>query len=237
MITKFTLTREDIRKGTALLRIKIETSDGETFPNDSTFPVRENDDLAALRKDPRLRGFRIISVEEAGDYSSVLFENDIRLHKGEETSFESETGQKALRRSEEASTVKRPIFNLIDRAAKETGITRKTINQIFKGITTDYQEFFLKNPEGFANLFISALKETFADHIVKNLEFVSDLGEFSDYEIEKMFPIEHPFPQKELIEAKTESLQSAKRVEELYANALEAMRDYSGSINSGNQDD
>lgn len=35
--------------------------------------------------------------------------------------------------------------------------------------------------------------------------------------------------QKELIEAKTESLQSAKRLEELYENALVAMRDYSGS--------
>ena len=35
--------------------------------------------------------------------------------------------------------------------------------------------------------------------------------------------------QKKLVEAKTESLQSAKRVEELYLNALAAMRDYSGS--------
>lgn len=34
--------------------------------------------------------------------------------------------------------------------------------------------------------------------------------------------------QKQLIEAKTENLQSAKRIEELYANALEAMRTYSG---------
>lgn len=34
--------------------------------------------------------------------------------------------------------------------------------------------------------------------------------------------------QKELITAKTESLQSSKRVEELYANALEAMKEYSG---------
>ncbi len=34
--------------------------------------------------------------------------------------------------------------------------------------------------------------------------------------------------QKELIAAKTESLQSAKRIEELYENALNAMRDYSG---------
>lgn len=34
--------------------------------------------------------------------------------------------------------------------------------------------------------------------------------------------------QKELIEAKTLNLQSAARIEELYANALNAMRNYSG---------
>jgi uncharacterized protein YcaQ len=34
--------------------------------------------------------------------------------------------------------------------------------------------------------------------------------------------------QKELIKAKTESIQSAKKTEELYANALNAMRAYSG---------
>lgn len=34
--------------------------------------------------------------------------------------------------------------------------------------------------------------------------------------------------QKELITAKTEALQSAKRIEDLYANAISAMRKYSG---------
>ena len=34
--------------------------------------------------------------------------------------------------------------------------------------------------------------------------------------------------QKELITAKTESLQSAKRIEELYADAIKAMKRYSG---------
>lgn len=34
--------------------------------------------------------------------------------------------------------------------------------------------------------------------------------------------------QKDLITAKTETLQSAKRIEELYANAINAMRDYGG---------
>lgn len=35
--------------------------------------------------------------------------------------------------------------------------------------------------------------------------------------------------QKDLIDAKTQSLQSTKRIEELYVNALNAMRKYSGS--------
>lgn len=41
--------------------------------------------------------------------------------------------------------------------------------------------------------------------------------------------------QKELISAKTESLQSAKRIEELYTNAIAAMRRYSG--HGGDEDD
>ena len=42
--------------------------------------------------------------------------------------------------------------------------------------------------------------------------------------------------QKELITAKTEALQSAKRIEELYSNAIAAMRKYSGH-DDGDVDD
>ena len=41
--------------------------------------------------------------------------------------------------------------------------------------------------------------------------------------------------QKELITAKTESLQSSKRIEELYSNAIAAMKKYSG--HGGGDDD
>ena len=37
--------------------------------------------------------------------------------------------------------------------------------------------------------------------------------------------------QKKLITAKTESLESSKRIEELYANAITAMREYGGHNN------
>lgn len=43
--------------------------------------------------------------------------------------------------------------------------------------------------------------------------------------------------QAQLIDAKTEQIQSAKRIEELYANALNAMRKYSGQTVDDEQPD
>ena len=43
--------------------------------------------------------------------------------------------------------------------------------------------------------------------------------------------------QKDLITAKTEAIQSAKRVEELYAEAISAMRKYSGNGSDDNEPD
>lgn len=43
--------------------------------------------------------------------------------------------------------------------------------------------------------------------------------------------------QKDLITAKTEALKSAKRIEELYTNAIKAMRSYSGQNDSDRGDD
>lgn len=43
--------------------------------------------------------------------------------------------------------------------------------------------------------------------------------------------------EKKLIVAKTEALESAKRVEELYSQALDAMRSYSGSFRDTSDED
>jgi len=41
--------------------------------------------------------------------------------------------------------------------------------------------------------------------------------------------------QRELLSAKTEALQSAQRIEELYANAIDAMKEYSGSMKNDHE--
>lgn len=43
--------------------------------------------------------------------------------------------------------------------------------------------------------------------------------------------------QKVLIEAKTENLQSSKRIEELYMNAINAMKNYSGQSDSSDDNE
>lgn len=43
--------------------------------------------------------------------------------------------------------------------------------------------------------------------------------------------------ENKLLEARTEALQSAKRIEELYANALRAMRSYNGALQEDDGDD
>ena len=73
------------------------------------------------------------------------------------------------------------------------------------------------------------LDGTASSQVITHYLKLGSTKEKLDYEFKKK--------QMDLIEAKTESLQSAQRVEELYKNALEAMRSYSGSISGANDYD
>lgn len=201
IITRFTIKLEDVKGEKAQLRFTSETSESSEFPTEVLKAVKVNDDLTRVFNDQRLRTYRVSEIVEDGDNSSIVFENNIKLMKGEVTSFDRETGQKPARRTEELENTPKPLFNLIDRATKATGLTRKTINAIFKGLSAERQGFFITNPEGFANIFIQALQETLADHVVANLEFKIEPGKFLELNLDELFPEVKSYPQKELIEA------------------------------------
>src|SRR5262249_39102211 len=55
-------------------------------------------------------------------------------------------------------------------------------------------------PEGFTNVFISAIKHALADHVADRIEF--DLATDAEpYDAEELFPLVKKFPQKELVAA------------------------------------
>lgn len=119
--------------------------------------------------------------------------------------FESEQGQKAQERSKQTPDSNYPVFNLLDRVAKEIGITRPTVNAIFKGMCPEKQQMLLRNPEGFAAVFLTEVSNALADHIVDRIDF-EVAGPSPEYDLEELFPPKKRYPQKELLAGSNASL-------------------------------
>jgi type III restriction enzyme len=119
-----------------------------------------------------------------------------------------------LERGQLAPAERYPIFNLIDRAAKETGLTRPTLNKIFKGLSDHQKDSIFANPEGFAGLFISEIKDTLADHIAERIQFTVSADPLDwGADLDDLFPATKEYPQKELIPASTASLYDLVQVD------------------------
>lgn len=198
VVTEFTLTFEAIRSDSAKIRVQIVDTRGNELEQAVYYNHRS--DLAKILREPRLRGFKISSITDAGDDSKVVFNNGVELALNESYTFQSQAGQVPRR---EQATVREgtyPVFNLIERSARETNLTRPTLNAIFRRLKDDKKAMLLRNPEGFAGVFISQIREALANHIVEHMEF--DLTDtIAPYDLDEFFPPKRDFPQRELVPA------------------------------------
>lgn len=163
--------------------------------------VERGSKFARVFDDERLRHLVVIEIVEAGDESRVIFDKgDLELDQQTPYVYESLMGQKSHEQARREPEATYPVFNLLDRAARETGLTRPTINTIFKWLRTEQKQMLLRNPEGFAGIFIAIVRNTLADHVAENLTFTLD-GGMIDIDLDKLFPERKRFTQRELIEA------------------------------------
>lgn len=196
--TEFTLTLLQVR--TDVVRIKLTIDDTRGAQRSDTREYSIKDDLARIHGEPRLRGFKLAEISHQDDESTVTLDNDTVLHLNEPFCFETETGQRVSETATRAVQTYQPVFNLIDRAARETNLTRATVNLIFKGLSDATKERLLTNPEGFAGVFIKSLNRELAIHIAERIEFV--LTDRSlPLDIEEVFPPVQTHAQKELVPA------------------------------------
>ncbi|MFW6116137.1 MAG: DEAD/DEAH box helicase family protein [bacterium] len=205
IVTKFTVAFEDIRGEEAKVRVRsVDTRDNEA---DLAFWYEEGraTSLSTALNEPRLRGFTIDSIVAAGDNSKVIFKNDVELSLGQSYTFQTQEGQNPRREQVSTPDDTYPVFNLIDRAARVTNLTRPTLNTIFHRLRGEQKAMLPKNPEGFASTFISQVREALADHIVERIEFVL-ADEKTPYELSEMFPPSKEFPQQELVPANQNGL-------------------------------
>lgn len=201
--TRYTMALERAGEGYAQLKIRREDSEGA---EDTTWSRRVvvGDELKRALKDDRLGDYKVVAIEGAGINGRVIFGNDVIVDRYSPHEFSTELGQRVRETAFKAPAQRYPIPNLIDRAAKETLLTRPTVNRIFWGMSDRKKAMIFKNPEGFCSVFITAVRNALADHIAERLEFVIDGAE--EHELELLFPPKKRYPQRELHEGGERSL-------------------------------
>jgi type III restriction enzyme len=225
----------------ASFKIKIESVSGSKAeitlqlfdewgnPQKITAFYKPGDNIARVRKDDRLRALGTVAIQQEGGAYKVAFTNtSVALEAGMEYEYTPEAGTRVRERFVQAPAARHPVFNLLERAARQTGLTRPTINRIFKHMRPDKKRALLDNPEGFASVFIAELRNALADHVTERIEFVVEEGE-AGYDLGELFPPTKRYPQKEVVEAGDHGLydivQKDSEVEQHYVEAIKAEKD------------
>lgn len=185
-ITRFSITVLDIQNDKARFELT------RTDTDDNTVTARRQgqcgDDLSAWWQDRRLKGYLIIAIDD----DRVTFANNEAVSIGQTLTKATEAGQKAYESITVVATATYPVFNLMDRASRDTGLTRATINRIFKGLEPDRKKLIFNNPESFAGRFIAEIQQAVADHLAENLTFIA-AETAAPQPLEELFPPERAF--------------------------------------------
>lgn len=212
IVAEYTIELASVSDDSCKLKITVKDTIGNESKNSHTFPI--STDLSKALRDERLRGYKIVEIVDDGDNSHVHFGNGQKIYKYQPIVFQSEQGQKPSERSALTEKTRYPVFNLIDRAAKETGLTRPTLNEIFRRLSEKRKEAIFYNPEGFAGLFIGEINNAMKDHIAERIEFEITPAPLKwGLDLEDAFPAEKEFPQKELVEGSEVSLYNQMQVD------------------------
>jgi type III restriction enzyme len=212
VMVEYKITLESTGPESCRLKIVQKDTQGNESSHVQAFIL--HNDLGRELHDERLRGYKIVEIHNAGEESVVVFGNKYELTKTKPIIFQSEKGQQLNEKQTLAPKATYPVFNLIDRAAKETGLTRKTLNQIFSRLQIDKKESIFVNPEGFASIFISDINNALAEHVARRIKFVVEPAPtYWGFDIDDTFPPEKEFPQKELVDGSKKSLYDKVQVD------------------------
>ena len=223
VLSSFKIKVERASASKAQITFSLFDADGEPETISRTF--KPGDDIARALHDDRLRNLGTLEIEsKEGEYRAVFTNTQWRLAEAQEVEYTPEGfGGYATRREIQDRTEHYPAFNLIDRAARQTGMTRPTINAIFHRLRDEHKQRFLVNPEGFATIFINELRNALADHVTERIEFTVDDGA-PPYDLSEIFPPKRSYPQKEILEAGSQGLydlvQKDSDVEQQYVEAI-----------------
>jgi type III restriction enzyme len=203
LMKEYTLRLVFVRQDRATISVEFVDSNNEVMKKFYAVQVKSN--LARVSGDERLRHFQVLEIDNGRKEPKVVFANNVELTLNTPKLYSSQVGQVISEEKTASSESKYPVFNLLDRAARELGLTRPTLNAIFKGLHDGHKRMLFRNPEGFSGVFIQQVREALADHVAERIEFVVEDGRI-ERNLEKLFPLKKAFAQRELEEADERTL-------------------------------
>lgn len=203
VISTVRITLMSVSANLAKLDVAVTNTEGEQ--SSSTAWYKAGDDLARKLNDKRLKGYKVVEVTGSGTDGRVVFGDKGSLMVGHEDSFNAQPLVKSAAARREEAQEDHPVFNLIDRCAQETKLTRATVLGIFKQMDAAQKAKVFRNPEGFSGLFIRTVRELLADHIAERLEYHITQAK-TEVDLDKLFPAEKKYPQKEMVPGSKASL-------------------------------
>ena len=194
-------------------RLKIETLDTRNQTRTAEFDVEVGRDLgAAAGLKQYLEKFKVEQLTADPYNARLKFTNGHEVTQVRPLRFVSELG--AVARPETTTVevpTEYPVFDVVGRASRETRLTRRTVQAIFTGLTPEKKMACIKNPEGFAEKFISVVKGVLAEQVAENLVF-EIVGE-KPVDLDELFPIEPKFVQDRLVEAGINSIYNQVQID------------------------
>lgn len=208
IMASYRISLDRISGGIAHLNISIKASDGSETVR--SVPVEVGTKLDKVCKDDTLREFKVMVVFNDPE-PRVVFENDAEVNQYNEIRLDVQISRKPVVSTVEFKSNAASTFDFISRLASETQLTRKTLIQIFCGLSPATQEQVFKNPEGFTNKFVEIVKDVVGRTVAESIEYRIVPDESVD--LEELFPVTKSYPQRELIAAGERGLYDQMQVD------------------------
>lgn len=201
------ITIRSINKGKATIQFTLLDKNGEEEKIETTLREGESP-YDVVRRHPDLKKLGPVKIVHAEGRNALQFSNEIGLlYENVPFYFSGQASTEVHESRRQTSRRRDPVFNVIERAANEIGITKGTLNAIFKNLRDDTKRKIFDNPEGFAKVFIEKVRETLAAHVSERIEFSSD-GLTSYTDPDELFPPTTSYPQREISDAEPKGLYS-----------------------------
>jgi type III restriction enzyme len=128
-------------------------------------------------KYPFLEPYVVDHFEGVGEDVAILFENGTTIDLGTVESLVETTVSEGTLRDIQTKAEFFPLPNVIERVARATGLTRRTIFSVWRRFPKAKKERIFLNPEGFIDRFAKLLLDVVGDYVANSLSFMKGVAQ------------------------------------------------------------